>query len=135
MSTTWSIARLWRSIREGSTGGEVLSAKAILLLALGWLLYPPPSDPPPGILYRVISLVLPEFWLAVLVAAAVAHLATLGARPEMPSVAVRKGCALLEAIALVLVTTGLYQRGQLASVFFLSTLIALLLIAVFRRSY
>lgn len=131
--------RAWRRLQfrilEGSAGAEILAAGTIIALAFGWLIDPPAASPPPGILYRVISVVFPQLVLWLIVGVGLVHAAMLAAPPERRYLFARKVCCAIEASAWVLVLVGLWERRQIATVVFLVLWIGLLFVATSRKVY
>lgn len=127
--------RVCYRFREGSTGGEIFSCLAIIVLSSVWLINPPLSDPPPGVLYRVASSLFPVSFLVVVLCIGIAHAVSLCMHNVVPWLIARKLAAAFEAATWMVLVVDLYRRQQVSWSVIIGIMVLLLLIAVFRRSY
>lgn len=117
---------------DGSAGAELWSAVTLLALGAIWLTEPPTRG---GLLYRVVRFGPASSMLALLMLVGLLHLCALWRPPSLRWVWTRKVCAMA---GVTLWATALFQLlviGQWLTIVSLGLLVALLFVAIGRRTY
>lgn len=119
-------------LREGSTGGELISAVVILLLSSYWYVVRP--EPGRSILFTLIAEFAGPSLVFIFIAGAV-HVVAWTQPDRFPFIPIRKGCSCVELAIWVSFLYDLYARASTGGIVLILPFAIFLVVAIRRRTY